>query len=159
MLASIEGCNARTAVAELNRSDNEMRFARKADSGRIATVIAALGTLSGGLATSAVPWGPWSTVFLLVAPAIPAAVLWRALDVWARLVLAGAAALVVDAVVAEVMLTTGTWSLPGGIVAVAVVSALLWLGNTIAWDITARGRISSPQGPSAEHGRGGAHSW
>ena len=136
-----------------------MRFAGKANDGRSATVIAALGTLSAGLAVSALPWGPWSTAFLLVAPAIPAAVLWRAVDPWSRLVLAGAAAVVVDAVVAEVMVATGTWSLPGGIAAVAVVSALMWVGNKVAWNVMARGRIPSPQGPSVERERGGSGSW
>jgi hypothetical protein len=135
-----------------------MQFARKANDGPSATVIAALGTLSVGLAVSAATWGPWSTAFLLVAPAIPAAVLWRAVDPWARLVLAGAAAVVVDAVVAEVMLATRTWSLPGGIAAVAVVSALMWVGNTFAWDVMARGHIPSPLNPGAERERGGSRS-
>src|SRR5262249_27552940 len=112
-----------------------MQFAREANSGRIGSLIAALATLSTGLAVAAVPWGPWSTVFLLVAPAVPAWVLWRALDPPSRLVLAGVAAVVVDAVVAEVMLTTGTWSLPAGTTAVAVVSALMWVGNTLSWDV------------------------
>jgi hypothetical protein len=135
-----------------------MRLTLKASGGRNATMIAALGTLSAGLAVSALPWGPWSTAFLLVAPAIPAALLWRAVDPWARLVLAGAAAVVVDAVVAEVMLTTRTWSLRGGIAAVAVVSALMWVGNTVAWNVMARGRIPSPQGPRAQQGRAGSRS-
>lgn len=112
-------------------SDNEMHVARKVNWGRIGSVLPALGTLSAGLAVSVAPWGPWSTAFLLVAPAVPAGMLWRAVDPPARLVLAGVAAVVVDAVVAEVMLATGTWSLPNGITAVAVVSALMWVGNTV----------------------------
>jgi hypothetical protein len=105
--------------------------------GRSSTVIAAPATLAVGLAVSAAPWGPWSTVFLLVAPAIPAVVLWRALEPWVRLLLAAAVAVVVDAVVAEVMLATGTWSPPGGVAAVAAVSALLWIGNAVAWNAMA----------------------
>jgi hypothetical protein len=130
-----------------------MEWARKVNWGRTGSVLAALGTLYAGRAVAAAPWGPWSTAFLLVAPAIPAAVLWRAVDPPARLVLAGAAAVVVDAVVAEVMLTTGTWSLPTGIAAVAVVCALTWLGNTVSWNVMARGRIPPRQGHRAERER------
>jgi hypothetical protein len=135
-----------------------MRFAQEANGGRTAAVIAALGTLSAGLAVSAVPGRPWSVAFLLVAPALPAAVLWRAVDPWGRLVLAGTAALVVDAVVAEVMMVTGTWSLTGGIVAVAVISALMWVGNAVSWPAMASARIPAAQGPSAERERGGSRS-
>ncbi|HEY1969869.1 MAG TPA: hypothetical protein VGH89_18085 [Pseudonocardia sp.] len=95
---------------------------------------------------------------MLVAPALPAAVLWRAVDPWGRLVLAGTAALVVDAVVAEVMMVTGTWSLTGGIVAVAVISALMWVGNAVSWPAMASARIPAAQGPSAERERGGSRS-
>jgi hypothetical protein len=112
----------------------------KVSGSRIGCVLAALGTLSVGLAVSAAPWGSWSTAFLLVAPAIPAAVLWRAIDPLGRIVLACATALVVDAVVAEVMLATGSWSLPNGTTAVAMLSALIWLGNTGTWHATGRGR-------------------
>ena len=126
------------------------------DWGRTGSVLAALGTLYAGRAVATAPWGAWSTAFLLVAPAIPAAVLWRAVDPLARLVLAGAAAVIVDAVVAEVMLATGTWSLPTGLAAVAVVCALMWLGNTVSWNVMARGRIRPRQGHRAE--REGARS-
>jgi hypothetical protein len=135
-----------------------MQFAGEANGGRIASLVAALVTVSAGLAVSAVPGRPWSIAFLLVAPAIPAAVLWRALDPWERLMLSGTVALIVNAVVAEVMLATGTWSLSGGIAAVAVVSALMWVGNAVVWNAMARRRGPSPQGPDVEREREGSRS-
>jgi len=120
-----------------------MQSVWKVSGGRIGCLLAALVTLSAGLAVSAARWGSWSTAFLLVAPAIPAAVLWRAVDPLGRLVLAGGAVVVVDAVVAEVMLATGTWSLPNGTTAVALLSALIWLGNTGTWNTTAGERSRS----------------
>jgi len=117
-----------------------MQFTPKANPGRIGCLLAALGTLCADLAISAAPFGAWSTAFLLIAPALPAAVLWRAVDPVARLVLAGAAAVVVDAVVAEVMLATASWSPPDGRTAVAVISALMWLANAVAWNAMARQR-------------------
>jgi hypothetical protein len=135
-----------------------MRFAREADGGRSATLVAALGTLVAGFAVSAAPGRPWSIAFLLIAPAIPAAVLWRAVDPWGRLALSGAAALIIDAVVAEVMLAAGAWSLRGGIVAVTIVSALMWVSNTLAWNAMARSRVPSAHGAGAERERGESRS-
>jgi hypothetical protein len=120
-----------------------MQSVWKVGGGRIGCLLAALGTLSAGLTVSAAPWGFWSIVFLLVAPAIPAAVLWRAVDPLGRLVLSSVAAVVVDAVVAEVMLATGSWSLPHGTTAVALISAAIWLGNTATWNPMAPGRSRS----------------
>jgi hypothetical protein len=62
---------------------------------------------------------------LIAAPAVPVFVALRALDPLARTILAAATALVVNAVVAEVMVLTGTWSLTGGGVAVALVGVAL----------------------------------
>jgi hypothetical protein len=134
-----------------------MAWARKVNWGRTGSVLAALATLYVGRAVAAAPWGPWSTAFLLVAPAVPAAVLWRAVDRPARFVLAGASAVVVDAVVAEVMLATGTWSLSTGMVAVAVVCALMWLGNSVSWNVMAGRRSSPRRGHRAQRER--ARSW
>jgi hypothetical protein len=108
--------------------------------GRIGCMLAALGTLCAAWVVPAGGWGSCSTAFLLVAPALPAAVLWRVVDPLARLVLAGTAAVVVDAVVAEVMLATASWSLPGGRTAVAVISAVMWIANAITWNGMARER-------------------
>ena len=106
-------------------------------------MLAALGTLCAAWVIPAGGWGSCSTAFLLVAPAVPAAVLWRAVDPLARLVLAGTAAVVVDAAVAEVMLAAASWSLPGGRTAVAVISALLWVANALSWNAMAPQRSGS----------------
>jgi hypothetical protein len=108
--------------------------------GRAATVVAAAATAVAGLAVSAVPSSPLTTAFLLLAPALPAAVMWRSVPLWERLLLAGSAALVIDAVVAEVMVAGGFWTPSGGVVAVAVISAVMWIGNTAAWNALAGDR-------------------
>ncbi|MGH4021364.1 MAG: hypothetical protein ACRDT0_19470 [Pseudonocardiaceae bacterium] len=67
----------------------------------------------------------FTVAFLAVAPAIAVAMPLRGLDPLARTVLALAAAAVVNALVAEAMLATDTWSIPGGVAAVGVVSAVV----------------------------------
>lgn len=97
---------------------------------RVAHLLAALGTLLGGgvLALGGAGLGAGVTAaFLVAAPATAVAVPLRGLDPLARIVLAVAAAVVVNALVAEVMLITGSWSPPGGVAAVSVISAVLWL--------------------------------
>jgi hypothetical protein len=64
-------------------------------------------------------------VFLIAAPALPAFLALRAVDLLARTVLAATITVVVNAVVAEAMLLTGTWSLTGGVLAVALAGVAL----------------------------------
>lgn len=110
--------------------------------GRVATIVDALGTLlvgcilavaSDGLAAGVI------AVFLVAAPAAAVAVPLRGLDPLARTVLASAAVVVVNAVVAEAMLATGRWSPPGGVAAVGLISAVIWLVNGAVWGRTGRG--------------------
>ncbi|MGH3475476.1 MAG: hypothetical protein ACRDRY_17440 [Pseudonocardiaceae bacterium] len=100
---------------------------------RVASIVAALATLlvgcilavgGDGLATGV------TAAFLVAAPATAAAVLVSVLDPLSRIVLAMAAAVVVNALVAEAMLATGTWSIPGGVAAVGVISAVIWLATS-----------------------------
>jgi hypothetical protein len=69
--------------------------------------------------------GPLTLLFLLFTPAACVALLLTALEPLARIVVAGAAALVLAASVAEVMLVASAWSPRGGVVAVGVVCAML----------------------------------
>lgn len=60
--------------------------------------------------------------FLIAAPAMAIAMGLRGIDPSARIVIALAAAAVVNALVAEAMLATGRWSIPGGVGAVGMIS-------------------------------------
>jgi uncharacterized membrane protein len=66
-----------------------------------------------------------TAVFLLVTPTLAVFLVLRTLDLLARTILATATALVVNAVVAEVMVVTGAWSLAGGAAAVALIAVAI----------------------------------
>jgi hypothetical protein len=72
---------------------------------------------------------PLVVIFLLVAPAAAIAGLLGSLDRLARLVIAGTAAIVIDALVAEIMLALGLWSLRTGVIAVGVITAVCALAQ------------------------------
>lgn len=96
----------------------------------VTSIVAALGTVlvAGILAVAGAGLAPVVTAaFLVVAPAAAVAVPLRGFEPLARIVLALAAAAVVDALVAEAMLATGTWSIPGGVAAVGAISAVTWI--------------------------------
>lgn len=61
--------------------------------------------------------------FLLAAPALAMVMGLRGIDPLALMVIALAAMAVVNAAVAEAMLATGNWSIPGGVAAVGMISA------------------------------------
>ncbi len=88
----------------------------------VAGVTGAVLTLAGVRSPAT---GPLTLLFLLYAPALCVALLLTGLDVLARAIVAGAAALVLAAAVAEVMLVTSAWSPRGGVAAVMIVCALL----------------------------------
>jgi hypothetical protein len=67
--------------------------------------------------------GPLVLLFLVAAPALAVAGLLPEIHGLARLVVAVAAAIVIDALVAIVMLATGGWSARAGLLAVAVICA------------------------------------
>jgi multisubunit Na+/H+ antiporter MnhF subunit len=71
-------------------------------------------------------------LYLLLAPALAVYLPLRGKDVLAAVVAAGATTIVVNAVVAEVMVATGAWSIRGGVVAVALVSLVLALAGSAA---------------------------
>jgi hypothetical protein len=61
--------------------------------------------------------------FLIAAPALAMVMGLRRIDPLALMVIALAAVAVVNALVAEAMLATGNWSIPGGVAAVGMISA------------------------------------
>jgi hypothetical protein len=70
---------------------------------------------------------PFTFFFLLVAPAAALAAMLRSLDPLSRAVIATAAAVVVDLLVAQGMLTLHMWSIRGCVGVVAAVSFALFL--------------------------------
>jgi hypothetical protein len=104
---------------------------------RATSVLAAVGTLVAGCALAlggaglgaGYPAAFLLVAFLLAAPAVAVAVPLPSQDPnpLARMVLGLAAALAVNTLVAETMLVTGTWSVPGAVLTVALLSAAGWL--------------------------------
>lgn len=103
----------------------------------IGSVLAAGGAGMGSGYLGALPGGGYPVaVFLVAAPAGAVAALLCDQRPQARIVLVLAAVAVVDVLVAEAMLVvntcfvrapfTGAWSVPSGVVAVAVISAVIW---------------------------------
>lgn len=71
--------------------------------------------------------GPFTLFFLLAAPTAAIAAALRGLDVLGRVLASIAGAVVVDMLVAQGMLAVHRWSVDGGIVAVTVLSAAIFL--------------------------------
>lgn len=100
-------------------------------SNRVVRIVAALSTLLIGciLATlgDSVAAGI-TAAFLVAAPATAVAVPLNVLDPLERIVLALAATVAVNALVAETMLAAGRWSIAGGVAMVGMISSAIWLG-------------------------------
>ncbi|MGH3390171.1 MAG: hypothetical protein ACRDOO_14985 [Actinomadura sp.] len=88
-------------------------------------------------------------LFLLVAPAACFAALLPRLDPAARVVVSGTAGIVILTLVAEVMLALSLWSPTGGLVAVAVICAVL-LG--VSWVLRHHGAPSRRSPRYEDHG-------
>ncbi|MFF8658358.1 hypothetical protein [Streptomyces huasconensis] len=71
--------------------------------------------------------GPCTLFFLLAAPSAALAAALRSLDPWGRAVACVAGAVAVNLLVAQAMLALQVWSVRGGVVAVAGLSALALL--------------------------------
>ncbi|MBC2866623.1 hypothetical protein H1R13_17035 [Streptomyces mexicanus] len=71
--------------------------------------------------------GPLALLFLLAAPAAAVAAWLDGLDPFGRVLASLTGAVVLDMLVAQGMLAVHRWSVPGGIVAVTVVSSLVLL--------------------------------
>ena len=107
--------------------------------GRLASIAGVQGVLAVGLVL--LPGGDAmgtgvTIAFLIAAPAAAMAMGLRRVDPLARIVIALAAAAVVNTLVAETMVATGTWSIPGGVGAVGVISVGIGLaagaGSTLS---------------------------
>ncbi|MEU7228357.1 hypothetical protein [Streptomyces chrestomyceticus] len=74
---------------------------------------------------------PCTLFFLVLAPAAAVATALGRLDPLSRAVVAGAAAVAADLLVAQAMLALHLWSARGGVVAVAVLSGIVFLGVSV----------------------------
>lgn len=102
---------------------------------RVVGILAGVGALLAGCVLALGGNSLGATVmfgFLLAAPASAVAASLSGLDPLARIVLALVAAVVLNALVAETMLIIGSWSLRGGVVAVGVLSAVIWFAGGAA---------------------------
>jgi hypothetical protein len=69
-------------------------------------------------------------LFLGAVPALAVAALLRGLDTGARIVVAVTAAIAINTLVAEAMLASGLWSPRAGLIAIALISAVI---GAIGW--------------------------
>jgi len=106
------------------------RLPRRALAGAaaVSTAAAGLALLQPGNAAVSV----LTAAFLLLTPATAAALLLPGQDLLARVAVGIGTAIVVDTAVAQTMLSTGTWSIPGGVLAVGLISALLLVAGPVA---------------------------
>ena len=104
-----------------------------------------------GVATPA--RAPLALAFLAVIPGLAVASLFRGVDPFARIVIAGAAAIVIDILIAETMIASGTWSTRTGVAAVALVSvAIAASGPLVAGRAGPSAARYSQRGPRVPRG-------
>lgn len=93
----------------------------------MAVVVAAAGALLALADTDSPLRGPFTLFFLLAAPGAAIGATLCGLEPFGRTVTSIAGALALNLLVAEGMLATRSWSVRGGIVAVAAISSLVLL--------------------------------
>ncbi|MFK4103696.1 hypothetical protein ACI2L1_27165 [Streptomyces sp. NPDC019531] len=105
-----------------------------------ATAVGAFGALLALTGSDSPLRAPLVLFFLLGAPAVGLAALLRGLDPFARVLAALAGSVVLNMLVAQGMLATHRWSARGGVVAMAVISALILLPVLVRRRRTAPGQ-------------------
>lgn len=103
------------------------------DSGHRTFRLVTGGTIAAGAAGAVFVFGdiqspvraPVVLFFLAAAPAIAVASLLRQLDAWARAIIAGTAAIVLNLGIATAMLLSGNWSVRAGYAALALISGVI----------------------------------
>jgi len=94
----------------------------------VAGGVVAAGAAGAVLAFAGIDAPVRAPLVLAFLSAVPALAVWSLLggiDSFARIVVAGSAAIVIDILVTEAMIISGTWSPRTGLAAVALVSALI----------------------------------
>lgn len=96
----------------------------------VAGAAAAIAGVGGALALADIGSplrAPFTLFFLIVAPACAVGAALRSLDPLSRAVIATGGAIAVDLLIAQTMLALHTWTVRGGVAAVAALSLLLFL--------------------------------
>jgi hypothetical protein len=88
--------------------------------------------------------------FVLVAPALAIARLLPSVNRALALIVGAAGAAVINALVAQSMLSANAWSPPAGVVAVGLTAALLWLVPTVRPDAAPGPSAETPSSPANE---------
>ncbi|WP_030322346.1 hypothetical protein [Streptomyces sp. NRRL B-3229] len=105
-----------------------------------ATAVGGFGALLALAGSDSPLRAPLVLFFLLAAPAAGIAAALRGLDPFARALAALAGSVVLNMLVAQAMLATHRWSPRGGVVAMAVLSALILLPGLLRRRRTAKGQ-------------------
>ncbi|MFJ8783033.1 hypothetical protein [Streptomyces sp. NPDC102476] len=105
-----------------------------------ATAVGGFGALLALTGSDSPLRAPLTLFFLLVAPAFGIAAALRGFDPFARLLASLAGSVVLNMLVAQGMLATHRWSTRGGVLAMAVISALILLLVLMLRRRTAKGR-------------------
>ncbi|MFF7843646.1 hypothetical protein ACFZC6_33345 [Streptomyces ossamyceticus] len=93
----------------------------------VAAAVAGTGAVLAFADADSVLRGPFTLFFLLVAPGAATGAALRGLELFGRVVASVAGAIAVNLLVAQGMIATHSWSVPGGIAAVTVISSLVLL--------------------------------
>jgi hypothetical protein len=102
--------------------------------GALAYAVLGAGLCGAGLALAEVTSplrSPLVLLFLVTAPLLGVFGLLRGLDLFGRIFATGAAMVVINVCVPETMLAAGVWSPRGSLVAIIVISAVLWLAQLL----------------------------
>lgn len=105
-----------------------------------ATAVGGFGALLALTGSDSPLRAPLTLFFLLVAPAVGIAAALRGFDPFARLLASLAGSVVLNMLVAQGMLATHRWSTRGGVLAMAVISALILLLVLMLRRRTAKGQ-------------------
>ncbi|WP_200303627.1 hypothetical protein [Streptomyces adelaidensis] len=93
----------------------------------VAAAVAGVGAVLAFADADSVLRGPFTLFFLLVAPGAAIAAQLDGLEPFGRVVTSVAGAIAVNLLVAQGLIATHSWSVPGGITAVTVISSLVLL--------------------------------
>lgn len=94
------------------------------------TVVGAAGIALNDAQSSAPLARTLVVAFVILAPAIAITGLLPSVNAAVALIVAAAGATVINALVAQAMLSANAWSRPAGVIAVGLIAALLWLVPT-----------------------------
>lgn len=113
------------------------------------TVVGAAGIALNDAQSSAPFARTLVVVFVILAPTIAITGLLPSLNVAVAVIVAAAGAVVINALVAQAMLSANAWSRPAGVIAIGLIAALLWLvpttGSPVRTTVSPPGELGPAQ--------------